>query len=392
MKRSLYPFCSLLVLITGVVAFESCQPATDAPQLVNERLELPETPFEYNRTMPQHVSWSGDIPFATQGAQVNEVATLGRVLFYDRKLSFNNSTSCSSCHLADLGFADGQQVSTGMQNTATKRNAPGIANLAWESEFFWDGRRHNLEQMVLDPVQDHVEMGLSNLDAVVSKLSNFEEYQSLFADAFGSPELTEERMRTALADFIRSMVSADTKFDQVAAGTASFNAQEFRGKELFDQHCTTCHSGGSFGGWGWANIGLDEDYEDQGVGGWQNWDGANGGFLIPQLRNVAVTGPYMHDGRFETLEEVIDHYSQNVVLHDNLDYRLIDFSTGNGGGVIDDFPFGGFGGDWDEMGVSPLRMNFTSSDKAALVAFLETLTDHELMTAERFQNPWVPAE
>lgn len=391
MKRFNLPFCSLLVLLTSVVALESCQPASDAPILVNERLELPETNLEYDRSMPTHISWNGGIPFASPAQDVNAVATLGRVLFYDRKLSFNNTTSCSSCHLAHLGFADGQQVSTGMQNTQTKRNAPGIANLAFESEFFWDGRRNDLEAMVLDPVQDHVEMGLSNLDAVVSKLSHFEEYQSLFSDAFGSPEITEMRMRTALSDFIRSMVSADTKFDQWTAGTANFNGQELRGKELFDQHCQTCHGGGSFGGWGWANIGLDEDYQDQGVGEWQNWDGANGAFLIPQLRNVAVTGPYMHDGRFATLEEVIDHYDQNIVLHENLDYRLIDFSTADEGSIID-LPFGGIGGDWAEMGVSPRRLDLSGADKAALVAFLETLTDEELMTAERFQNPWMPAE
>lgn len=231
-------------------------------------------------------------------------------------------------------------------------------------------------------------MGIADIDAVCDKLSKFEEYAPLFAAAYGDDEITEERLRFGLGAFVRSLVSTNSRQHQYLRGDIQLNGQELFGKQVFDANCQSCHSGANFNGWGSANIGLDMEYTDRGVGDWSGFEGQNGSFMIPGLRNVGLTAPYMHDGRFETLEQVIDHYSQGVQLHENLDYRLIDPASTN---VFGEFMFGA-PGSWEELGAEPLRMQFSGAEKEALIAFLHTLTDLDMVQEERFQNPWILAE
>lgn len=382
MKRTALTL-SLLVLLVSILAIQSCQ-KTDLPAEFSKReLVLPEEPLDYDVQLNSPLVWQNQIPFSTSG-EVNAKATLGRALFYDTRMSFNNTTSCGSCHQAAFGYADNEASSQGMQGLGTRRNSPGIANLVFENEFFWDGRRNDLEVMVLDPVQDHIEMGLSNLDAVMDRLSQIEEYEQLFSDAYFSSEVTEAKVRTALATFIESMVSTNSRYDQHLAGASTLNGQELVGLQLFEQNCMTCHGGVNLGGWGWANIGLEDDYADNGVAEWSGNATLSGAFLIPGLRNVEKTAPYMHDGRFETLEQVVNHYSENIVLHDHLDWRLID--PASFGDIF--FPFENQSG-WANTEAQPLRMNFNQGERDALVAFLRTMTDQTHLTAERFSDPFV---
>ncbi|MCG3166870.1 MAG: hypothetical protein POELPBGB_02653 [Bacteroidia bacterium] len=357
---------------------------------------LPETPYNY----VNHNFLIGNNPFFNQPENnqlTNEGATLGRVLFYDTKLSLNNTVACATCHKQQFAFADNTKGSVGFESKVTPRNSPAIINAGMSNGYFWDIRTSTLEEQALMPVKNHVEMGLENLDNLEIKLRKVDYYAPLFEDAFGSAEITHERISMALAQFMRSMVSYRSKYDAgLAIDFANFSALEKMGKDLFfswEMPCQSCHSGENFNGWGTsaANIGLDDNYADNGMGDLlANQDPAyDGMFKVPSLRNVAVTAPYMHDGRFTTLEQVIDHYDTGVKKHRNLDYRLtVDggffFLEGDGGGngipIID--PIGGSGSG------EPRKLNLTETQKRALVAFMQTLTDYELMRDPKFSNPF----
>lgn len=357
---------------------------------------LPETPYNY----VNHNFLNGNDPFFNQPQNnqlTNEGATLGRVLFYDAKLSLNNTVACATCHKQQFAFADNVKGSTGFESKTTPRNSPAITNVGMSSGYFWDIRATTLEEQALMPVKNHLEMGLENMDNLEIKLRKVDYYAPLFEDAFGTPEITHERISMALAQFMRSMVSYRSKYDAgLAINFDNFSALEKMGKDLFfswDMPCQGCHSGENFNGWGTSasNIGLDENYNDNGMGDLlANQDPAyDGMFKVPSLRNVAVTAPYMHDGRFTTLEQVIDHYDTGVKKHRNLDYRLtVDggffFLEGDGGGngipIID--PIGGSGSG------EPRKLNLTETQKRALVAFMQTLTDYELMRDPKFSNPF----
>ncbi len=312
-------------------------------------------------------------------------ATLGRVLFYDTKLSVNNRISCGSCHHQQLGFGDVGRSSTGFNNQVTPRNSMALSNLFFANQFFWDVRVNTLEDLVLQPIQNHIEMGMENLDVLEDKLAAADYYPPLFDDAFGSEDVTRTRISMAVADFLRSMISFNAKYDQGRdSDFSNYTPMEKMGMDLFRENgCEGCHSEPTFAsrwGSGVANIGLDLEYTDQGAGAVPsepidpNGSGpvfffGNGSFKIPSLRNIAMTAPYMHDGRFNTLEEVIDHYNEGIQGHPNLDWRLQDFDFNTGIG-------------------SPKRMNLDELEKMALVAFLKTLTDDDFLHDARFSNPF----
>lgn len=256
----------------------------------------------------------------------NARATLGRVLFYDKNLSGNNTISCGSCHVQQLAFADGKRFSEGFEFLTTPRNSPAIVNAGAMTRYFWDARAvKGLEDMVLMPVQNHLEMGMENLRYVEAKVKAAPYYDKLFTDAFGSNEITESKIRTALANFLASMVTANNRYDVYKRTGQNYTELEKQGLALFNSlHCRDCHSveinGGAWSSARMANIGLDLEYKDNGafdVGGW-----AKGVFKTPPLRNVALTAPYMHDGRFNTLEEVVEHYNSGIKPHPNLDWSL----------------------------------------------------------------------
>ncbi len=387
----------LLSAIVLMVILNACRKET--PVTGSSTPTLPETPYNY---VNQNFGQMGD-PFFNQPASnmlTNEGATLGRVLFYDAKLSLNNTVACATCHKQNFAFADNAKGSTGFESKTTPRNSPAIINPGMSNGYFWDIRATLLEEQVLMPVKNHVEMGLENMDNLEVKLRKLDYYAPLFEDAFGSTEITRERIAMALSQFLRSMVSYRSKYDVgMAINFENFSTLERMGKDLFfswDMPCQGCHNGNNLNGWGTsaANIGLDDNYTDNGMGDLlANQDPSfDGLFKVPSLRNVAVTAPYMHDGRFNTLEEVIEHYNTGVKKHRNLDYRLTEggggiFLEGDGSGngipVIDPLPGGGsfdFG--------NPRKLNLTETQKRALVAFMQTLTDYELMRDPKFSNPF----
>ena len=369
--------------IVLIVLIFSCAKEESVDEFV---LNLPEEVYDYESTQedPFNGSWFDNNPMGNEVS--DHGATLGRVLFYDKRLSVSNKTACASCHVQSKGFADGLAVSEGFFVEQTRRNSPGIVNLRNKENFFLDGRVSILEEQVLMPIADHIEMGFSDIPELIEKMSILDYYPELFSNAFGDNAVTGERVSLALAQFLSSMTSFETKFDIGRNnGFADFTELEMHGKNLFDHAlpCGNCHFGNDLGGWNTANIGLDMAYEDNGVSEWSGNTFNEGQFKVPALRNIALTAPYMHDGRFETLEEVIQHYASGVVQHNNLSSTL---RTGGGWDADPSFSentivsSSGFG--------SPIQFSLSSNDVNALVAFLETLTDTDLAQDVRFSDPF----
>jgi cytochrome c peroxidase len=308
----------------------------------------------------------------------DRVATLGRVLFYDLRLSTNDRASCASCHRQALGFTDSMRFSNGISGAATTdTHAMRLGNLRyWQpGSTFWDRRMASVEAQASRPFHSLVELGwggaAGGFDALVRKMDATTYYPDLFAWAFGSSTITEARIQRALAQFVRSMISSSSRWDtgyaQVFSPTApdralnvdlpNFSAQENRGRQLFmtgvgqgGAGCSSCHLPPTFA--------LAADSRSNGLDA-----GETRLFKAPSLRSVGLTGPYMHDGRFATLADVVDFYDRGIQEGPALDERLRRDRT-------------------------PQRLKLSSADRAALVAFLMTLTDHALTTDPRFSDPF----
>ncbi|NND77844.1 MAG: cytochrome-c peroxidase [Flavobacteriales bacterium] len=339
---------------------------------------LPATSYNYlsSYDLPQHFQ---DDPllsliagnFEPDDNQVsNEGATLGRVLFYDKRLSRNNEIACASCHVQAEGFSDHRTKSVGIFDQETSRNSMGFQNLRFNNRMFWDHRVNGLENQVLLPIESPIEMDLP-LPELISKLSQTEFYAPLFEDAFGDQEITSERVSAAISQFIRSITSFNSKYDiGIANGFSDFTELENEGKDLFfsgDLKCNQCHSTQNFYSTQAMNNGLDLEYEDQGQFLATGLESDKGEFRVPSLRNVEYTAPYMHDGRFETLDDVLEHYSTGVQQHPNLNDRI----------TVE-----------QETGGTPIHLNLTEQEKDALKAFLKTLSDPVLYSDERFSDPF----
>ncbi|MCA9657500.1 MAG: c-type cytochrome, partial [Myxococcales bacterium] len=355
---------------------------------------LPDTPYSYNDALPPHFLTPivGDFENTPADNPITDAgATLGRVLFYDTALSKNETVACGSCHQQGAGFSDPETFSEGFDGGHTGRNSMGLANARWapSGRFFWDERAATLEEQVLQPIQNEVEMGLT-LDELVARVAERPYYDELFIDAFGDDEVTSDRVSRALAQFVRAMASYRTRFDEgvqladtLGAPFPNFTPQENQGKAIFlgaQGGCAACHlagpppmPGGIFANEAILqpvepiNNGVDGglDNADNGVGDVSGDPMDNGLFKSPSLRNIAVTAPYMHDGRFATLAEVVDFYSDDVQPHVNLDPRLRDPQTNQ-----------------------PRRLNLSPAERQALVAFLGTLTDEALLDDVRFSDPF----
>ncbi len=362
MKNSIF---YVLVLAFVSFAITGCVKSIDTePQELSE-LQLPEIPYNYaDISIPTHFNMEDNTPSDNQ--MTDHGATLGRVLFYEKAMSKNNTIACASCHEQSIGFANATAFSTGFEGQITTRNSMSIANHRFAKQFFWNSDQRALEEQVMAPIANHIEMGMERTSDLVIKIDAIPYYDDLFTKAFGSSEVTSDKIGKALAQFLRSMVSADSKFDKAVMADnnfADFTELEKLGFEVFRDKggCEDCHHTMEDFAASWresANIGLDMDYADEGAG--------NGHFKIPSLRNVAVTGPYMHDGRYETLEEVIEHYDNGVKPHPNLDWAL----RGNGIG-----------------GAQNLELTF--NEKQALKAFLLTLTDEQYLTDVKYSNPFI---
>jgi cytochrome c peroxidase len=339
-------------------------------------LRLPDAPYRYaDIDLPAHFKAPAARGFDNTPADnpvTDHGAALGRALFYDTRLSANNTVSCGSCHVQKNAFVDPNRSSKGHGGKRTDRHAMSLVNLRYNprGRSFWDERAGSLEEAVLVPIQSKVEMG-QDLARLTEALAKDKHYPELFRKAFGDGKITPERTAKALAQFLRSMVSYQSKYDEGRAKVASvrdnfanFTVQENRGKALFVNNCASCHLPGQdahFVMIAPSNNGLDADYKstDGGVGDITLNARDVGRFKSPSLRNVERTVPYMHDGRLDTLEKVIDHYSKEVKPHPNLHPRL-----------------------------RRRPLNFTESEKAALIAFLKTLTDQKFLTDPKFSDPF----
>lgn len=308
----------------------------------------------------------GDNPLTVEGV------ALGEKLFFEKQLSANNTQSCSSCHRPDAAFSDpGNAYSRGVDNIRGKRNAMPLFNLAWMNSMTWDGKRTRIRDQALAPIQDELEMHQSLEDAT-KKLEAHTTYPALFAKAFGSPGITPDRIGLALEQFLLTLISGDSKFDRAMREEDTLTAQEQRGLDLFvlefdpargqlGADCFHCHGNELFTNNQFKNNGLDSSFSDRGRQSATGRTADAGKFKVPSLRNIELTGPYMHDGRFSTLEEVIDHYADGVKPSDSLDPN------------ISKHPEGG--------------LALSCEDRKALVAFLKTLTDFKY----RPEQPHAPA-
>lgn len=279
---------------------------------------------------------------------------LGRTLFYDKILSVDSTISCSSCHEQPHAFAGHSGAfSEGVNGQIGNRNSPSIANAAWIPKFMWDGGINHIEVMPIGPITNPIEMH-ETIENVLIKLKRSTKYQTLFKKAFGNETITDQKMLQGLSAFMAMIVSDQSKYDKVMRGETSFSSTEQTGFDLFNQKCSSCHSGPLFTDYSFKNNGLDQSFSDIGRGLITQNVLDNGKFKTPSLRNVELTYPYMHDGRFYNLTQVLDHYSNGIQQSSTLDPSL-------------------------QNGI-PL----TSSEKTALIAFLKTLTDYELLT-----NRWL---
>lgn len=367
--------------------------ADDELNAFNGILNLKKDLFNYsNLNIPEYFEESsGSLPHQDNTPENNPItdagATLGRVLFYDKSLSANNTISCASCHQQEKGFSDPDRFSVGLNGETTKRNSMTLINSRWYQKrgFFWDERATTLEEQVLMPIQDHVEMGLELSDLVI-KLEQLEYYSVLFNKAFGSPEITTERIALSLAQFTRSIVSMDSKFNQAVradgldevpetemVALSTLTDQENVGLDIFFNYatCGYCHMGPAHVADSMKNNGLELNYLDKGKAEWTGNAQDNGLFKPPSLANIAQTAPYMHDGRFETLMDVVNHYNGNIMAHPNLNFRL---TTEDRDGTV---------------GGTPLVLELDQEQKEALVAFLKTFTDEQVSKDEKYSDPFV---
>lgn len=343
----------------------SCKKGTYTP--VGD--DLPDEPYilEYGFLPPPNLPQ--DNPLTREGV------LLGRMLFYDNILSKDQSQACASCHNQNTGFTDAMQFSIGVNGEPGLRNSMSAFNMAWNTNgFFWDGRAQLLRHQVLLPIQDELEMDES-LTNVLTKLNGSLLYKGQFYKAFGTTTITEELIAKALEQFLLSIVSSDSKYDQYLAGTYTFSELEERGRFLFftevnpgfpemsGADCVHCHSGLNFSNNMYMNNGLDTDSEmtDLGRQNVTNNPNDKGKFKTVSLRNIELTAPYMHDGRFNTLEEVVQHYnlvSQSSTLDPSFEQQL------------------------------PNGLQLSEYDIQALVAFLITLTDESLASNAKYATPF----
>lgn len=389
--------------VFSVIVF-SCKRSTITPK--EEFNEEPDLTASYDYMSKHNVN--------------SNLATLGRVLFYDRKLSTNNQISCGSCHKQQYAFADNVQFNKGFNGIALKRNSPSIQGIKgfFNNKFnsntgvmmesngypteenqapvllFWDGRQSNVSDMVLNPVLNHKEMNIPDFPTLINKLNGTTYYPSLFKNAFGDEQITTKRIAFALQGFMACLNTTTASPVDKNVSSNNFNNHGFIpsnqtqttstltgieeiGRQLFHNkyNCAKCHDPdpSNPGGYGVApapsaqtmfNIGLDEVYSDNGLGKITGKPGDAGVFKVPTLKNISVTAPYMHDGRFANLGEVIDHYSHGIKSNQNLSSLFVGFDG------------------------QPKKLNILPTEKQALIAFLNTLKDEDFLTSPMYSDPF----
>lgn len=305
------------------------------------------------------------IPQNTINPSTPKGVALGNLLFFDPILSKDSSISCASCHHPEKAFSDaGNALSSGINNLKGFRNSPSLTNLAWKPLFFHDGGANSLELQAIAPIEDHVEMG-NTLANVLFKLNNNESYKAKFKDAFGRDKIETRELIFVLAQFQRTIVSANSKYDQYVLGKTTLSSLELEGLKVFENNCSSCHKPPLFTDFSFVNNGLDDNFPSL------DFDSDNvklgrarvtkapddlGKFMVPSLRNIMVTHPYMHDGRLKTIDEVLTHYETGIKKSPSLHPSLVE-------GIV-----------------------LEENERTALKAFLETLTDYKLVTDQKFAS------
>lgn len=331
--------CFAIIFIIGICACS--KQAIDAFRGFEKPANFPEPAYHFNNNEITKAKFE-----------------LGRKLFYEPRFSRDNTISCGTCHIQSAGFTHhGHDVSHGIDDKLGKRNSPPIMNMAWRKDFFWDGGVFDLDLQPIVPITNPVEMD-ETVANVVKKLQEHPDYPKLFTRAFGSDEINTERIMKALSQFMAMAVSSNSKYDKVMRKEGgTFTVEEEKGYQLFQQHCSGCHKEPLF---------TDESFRNNGIGiGYNNDMGRyevtlnekdKYTFKVPSLRNLSYTSPYMHDGRFITLNAVLDHYAENIRETPNLDPLLKN------------------------------TLPLTPEDRQNILAFLKTLDDPGFIADKRFSE------
>jgi cytochrome c peroxidase len=362
----------ILLSISSFI-YQGCKP--DDPKKTTEDCEdlgeggICGTATPYNFIMPQGfpaVNLPADNPLTEEGI------LLGRMLFYDPILSLDSTQSCASCHKQENAFTDPRQFSEGITGAVGTRNSMPIFNILWQKTgFFWDGRAPGIRDQVIGPVTNPIEMAHETFCDALDKLRETSRYRNKFCEAFGDDVITEDRYQMALEQFLITLVSADSKSDKIENGQGSFTFDELSGRKIFfgepplGGDCFHCHGTiGTFSTFEYTNNGLDTSFTDIGMAEVSGKSYDQGKFKTPSLRNIALTAPYMHDGRFNTLKEVIDFYTDSVQESSpNLDPLMNHNNTG-------------------------IKLQLNEIQKGQLIKYLETLTDTTFINNPAFSNPF----
>lgn len=355
---------SVLLVLLGVLLVQSCRkdPSTELEELVvgtyrPTPLSLDIPVWALDSIHP--LILPGNNPLTVEGV------ALGRRLFYEKALSDDYSMSCGSCHQQQHAFSDPRQFSLGTDGSVGRRNSMTIQNAVWDHFFFWDTRAASLEQQAFGPVTNHAEMR-NTWPVVEERLRAHPEYPTLFAKAFGDPRIDSIRVVRAIAQFERTLLTFNSPYDRYVHGgdLTAMTEQQVRGMQLFfgDAHCGDCHAAPRIQDHGAQNIGLGRHGTDLGMMEFTGLEIHRGRFKNPSLRNIAVSAPYMHDGRFNTLEEVVHFYAEEVDLADpNLDQHMFAWTFG--------------------------FIDLDAQERADLVAFMHALTDEEFLSDPAFSDP-----
>lgn len=354
-----------LLLFVGLLTAQKCREAN--PEITPEEAFVWQTPahFGYSFSIPK------DNPLSKEGIE------LGRMLFYEKALSKDSSISCASCHQQSRAFTDGRAFSVGIRGQILDRSAMSLVNLLWVDRFFWDGRAPSLEKQALIPLQDLREMDL-NLEEAVKRLENAKEYRLAFKKAFGSATINPEQIAKAMAQFERTLISDNSRYDRIIRGEVQPTERELRAINLFMTHpvpeinirggnCGDCHGSHLITLNAFHNNGLDSIPKDPGLARISADPYDLGKMRAPSLRNIALTAPYMHDGRFKTLEEVLDHYNEHLKKSDYLDILLIEATNEPGGESL----------------------LLSKEEKQDLIFFMQMLTDSSFISNSKFSNPFI---
>lgn len=331
-----------------MILFSSCE----RDPLVKEELPADNIYF----AVPQ--GWPTPQYDFTGNTLTREGFILGRRLFYDTKLSKDNSISCGSCHQQFAAFSHlDHKFSHGIYGLLGTRNAPPIFNMNWHSSFMWDGGINHIEVQPLGPITNPIEMD-EDIGTVVSKLQGDATYPKMFKEAYDTDIITSQLVFKAMAQFMGMLVSDKSKYDKYTRGEATLTANEMNGWNLFQQKCNNCHTAPLFTNFQYMNNGLDSTFTDAGRATITLMASDSGTFKVPSLRNIALTPPYMHDGRFNTLEQVLEHYIHGIKNSSTLSTELS----------------------------APIMLS--TEEKADIIAFLKSLTDNTFIQDSRFKDPF----